>query len=118
VSSIGDAIDAMLALSVVRTAQEAEIPSSVTAQMYANVAVDFGIGLIPIIGDIGDILYKCNTRNTILLEKYLRNRGAANVSVDMVLLLTARQAPLLVRRLTMRMAPTSHNRPSHPNPRG
>jgi hypothetical protein len=43
--------------------------------MYANMAVDFGIGLVPVIGDIVDAWFKCNTRNNVLLERYLREKG-------------------------------------------
>jgi len=43
--------------------------------MYTNVAIDFGIGLIPVVGDFADAWFKCNTRNNILLERYLRERG-------------------------------------------
>jgi len=43
--------------------------------MYANMALDFGIGLVPVIGDIADAFFKCNTRNNILLERYLREKG-------------------------------------------
>lgn len=43
--------------------------------MYANMALDFGIGLVPVIGDIADAWFKCNTRNNVLLERYLREKG-------------------------------------------
>lgn len=43
--------------------------------MYTNMALDFGIGLVPIIGDLADAWFKCNTRNNILLERFLRERG-------------------------------------------
>jgi len=46
--------------------------------MYTNLIIDFGIGLIPILGDFADAWFKCNTRNNILLERYLRERGAKN----------------------------------------
>ena len=39
-------------------------------------AFDFGIGLIPVVGDLADAWFKCNTRNNILLERFLRERGA------------------------------------------
>lgn len=42
-------------------------------------AVDFAIGLVPFIGDLADAVYKCNTRNVILLEKVLRERGAKRI---------------------------------------
>ncbi len=47
--------------------------------MVLNMAIDFGIGLVPFIGDIADAVYKCNTRNVILLEKVLRERGAKRI---------------------------------------
>lgn len=44
-------------------------------RMKMNIAIDFAIGLVPFIGDIADAMYKCNTRNVVLLEKELRERG-------------------------------------------
>jgi hypothetical protein len=38
-------------------------------------ALDFGIGLVPVIGDIADAWFKCNTRNNVLLERFLREKG-------------------------------------------
>jgi len=43
--------------------------------MYANLAIDFGIGLIPILGDLADILFKANSRNYKLLYIYLEKKG-------------------------------------------
>jgi hypothetical protein len=42
--------------------------------MLMNVVLDCVIGFIPFIGDIADAIYKCNTRNAILLEKHLRDK--------------------------------------------
>jgi Domain of unknown function (DUF4112) len=43
--------------------------------MYTNLAIDFGIGLVPVLGDFADAWFKCNTRNNMLLERYLREKG-------------------------------------------
>lgn len=51
------------------------LPISVTRRMKMNVILAFVIGLVPIAGDIADILYKCNTRNALLLEQELLKRG-------------------------------------------
>ena len=40
-----------------------------------NILIDFGIGLIPILGDIGDAFFRCNTRNAALLYNHLKVRG-------------------------------------------
>lgn len=44
--------------------------------MMINVLIDFVIGLVPFIGDVADAVYKCNTRNAVILEKHLREKGA------------------------------------------
>jgi Domain of unknown function (DUF4112) len=69
----------MLALMVIRTASEANLPPNVRAQMMFNVAVDFVVGLIPFLGDLADMAFKANTRNAIVLENFLRERGAENL---------------------------------------
>lgn len=66
-------------MMVIRTASEVGLPPSVKAQMVLNVIADFVIGLIPFLGDILDIAFKANTRNAIVLEEYLRQRGAENI---------------------------------------
>lgn len=69
-------------MMVIRTASEANLPTSVKLQMVFNVIIDFVIGLIPFLGDLLDIAFKANTRNAIVLEDYLRQRGAANIAAQ------------------------------------
>ncbi|CAI5757594.1 unnamed protein product [Candida verbasci] len=73
---IGDFFAFYLAYLLVRKAKKIEggIPKSLETEMMANVMFDFGIGLIPFFGDFINVLYKCNSRNFILLEKYLVNK--------------------------------------------
>ncbi|KAI5807006.1 hypothetical protein EDC01DRAFT_637810 [Geopyxis carbonaria] len=77
--AIGDVVDTMLALMVIRTASEVGLPSTVKIQMLFNVLFDFVLGLVPILGDLADLAYKANTRNALLLEDFLRTRGAMNI---------------------------------------
>ncbi|KAJ5939122.1 hypothetical protein N7466_002256 [Penicillium verhagenii] len=79
---IGDAGDAALAMMVVRTCEgiEGGLPSRLRYMMLVNVIIDFFIGLVPFIGDIADAVYKANTRNAVLLEKHLRQKGAKALS--------------------------------------
>lgn len=55
---------------------EGGLPPSLHMKMLLNVVIDFLIGLVPFLGDIADAVYKCNTRNAVLLEKHLREKGA------------------------------------------
>jgi hypothetical protein len=50
--------------------------------MYFNIVLDFGIGIIPLIGDLADAAYRVNTRNAVELEKYLRQKGAAAIKAQ------------------------------------
>lgn len=81
VHSFGDAIDAFLALLVVMSANKVEgrLPGSVLFHMLFNVFLDFAIGLLPFVGDLADAMYKCNTRNAVLLEKFLKQRAKTNL---------------------------------------
>jgi hypothetical protein len=44
--------------------------------MYLNIILDFGVGLVPFLGDVADALFRANTRNAVVLEKHLRDKGA------------------------------------------
>lgn len=56
------------------------LPARLRMHMMINIIFDFIIGLVPFVGDIMDAAYKCNTRNAVILEKYLREKGARNAS--------------------------------------
>ena len=45
--------------------------------MMWNIMLDFGIGLIPFVGDLADALYRANTRNAWLLDAYLAEKSNA-----------------------------------------
>lgn len=51
------------------------LPPHIYSRMILNIVFDFVIGLVPFIGDLADALYKCNTRNAVLLENHLREKG-------------------------------------------
>ena len=44
------------------------VSSKVVTKMAANIAIEFMIGWIPVIGDIFDVLWKANKRNVELIE--------------------------------------------------
>ncbi|KAJ5152303.1 hypothetical protein N7492_010598 [Penicillium capsulatum] len=78
---IGDVGDAGLAMMVVKTCEgiEGGLPARLRYAMLVNVIIDFIIGLVPFIGDLADAVYKCNTRNAVILEKHLREKGAKTI---------------------------------------
>jgi hypothetical protein len=38
--------------------------------MVLNAAIDMGVGLVPLLGDIADVAWKANLRNLDLLERH------------------------------------------------
>lgn len=67
-----------MALMVLRTCEQIQggLPADVKSRMYINIVLDFGLGLVPFLGDLADAMYKANTRNAVVLEKHLRAKGA------------------------------------------
>ncbi|KAJ5101821.1 Protein of unknown function DUF4112 [Penicillium alfredii] len=79
---IGDVGDAAFAMMVVRNCEEIDggLPAHLRMKMVINVIIDFIIGLVPFLGDLADAVYKCNTRNAVILEHHLRSKGAKVIS--------------------------------------
>ncbi|KAJ5799751.1 uncharacterized protein N7518_001819 [Penicillium psychrosexuale] len=79
---IGDIGDAALAMMVVKSCEgiEGGLPAALRMKMLINVILDFVLGLVPFIGDLADAVYKANTRNAVILETHLRQKGAKAAS--------------------------------------
>lgn len=69
----GDAAGMALAYLVMREAGKVSggLPSHLGFLMLLNILLDFGVGLVPFLGDMADAWFKCNTRNLRLLEVHL-----------------------------------------------
>ena len=50
--------------------------------MLLNMALSAGIGLVPVVGDVGIAVFKTNSRNAALLEEYLRIRGEEYLKLE------------------------------------
>ncbi|EWZ35065.1 hypothetical protein IWW34DRAFT_847503 [Fusarium oxysporum f. sp. albedinis] len=81
IPAIGDVLDMLLALLVMRTCMKIDggLPTSVKSRMMFNIIIDFVIGIVPFAGDIVDAAFKANTRNAALLEQHLREEGRKNL---------------------------------------
>src|SRR6188508_3672425 len=67
----GDLVSGGLGLLVVVRAAQRGLPTVVLARMLVNVALDFAVGAIPIIGDIFDMAFKSNARNVAIMRRYV-----------------------------------------------
>jgi hypothetical protein len=99
----GDLVGAALGLYVVAEAWRRRAPKVLIARMLLNLSVDLLSGLVPVLGDIWDFLFRANTRNLELLQR--RSHGSAAhagpgdwlvVGAAGALFLGALSAPVLV----------------------
>jgi hypothetical protein len=77
VPGIGDVLSGGLGLLVVARAVQRGVPNVILARMLVNVALDFAIGSVPVIGDAFDLWYKSNARNVSLLRRYADDPNAS-----------------------------------------
>ncbi|CAN5151191.1 hypothetical protein BH10PSE7_BH10PSE7_40660 [soil metagenome] len=68
---IGDLMTLGVSLYAVCEAYRIGIPRGVLLKMMANVAIDTGLGAVPLVGDVFDLFFKSNTRNLHLLLDHL-----------------------------------------------
>jgi len=66
----GDIVTAGLSTYMVWIAVQMKMPREVISRMITNIVLDFFIGIIPLIGDFSDFVFKANTKNLQLLEEY------------------------------------------------
>jgi Domain of unknown function (DUF4112) len=76
VPGAGDLVTMGISIYVLAEAARLGLPREVLLKMAGNIAIDTGIGAIPIVGDIFDMFFKSNTKNlSLLLEAIGRNNS-------------------------------------------
>jgi len=64
----GDLIGSLLGLYVVGLAVQRKTSPVIIARMLLNLALDAGLGVVPIVGDLADFAFKANEKNLALLS--------------------------------------------------
>ena len=64
---VGDLIGSVIGLYVVVVAMRRKVSPVVIARMLLNLAVDAGVGFVPLLGDVADLAFKANEKNFALL---------------------------------------------------
>jgi len=77
IPGIGDAAGAVLAAWILVEAFRMGASRATLVRMAGNVALDAGLGVIPVLGDIFDFAWKANLRNVALLERHLAGPAQA-----------------------------------------
>lgn len=70
---IGDVAAGLISGYIIIKALLMGLPIFVIARMVLNMVIEGVIGVIPIVGDIFDFIFKSNRRNVRLMQEYLQN---------------------------------------------
>lgn len=77
VPGIGDALATLLSAQIVVLAARVGVPVGVLVRMLGNILLDAAVGVVPLLGDIFDVVFRSNQRNLALLERHARTDPGA-----------------------------------------
>jgi hypothetical protein len=86
VPGIGDIAGGLLAGYGLVLAARLRAPVPILMRMLANIAIDTIGGVVPLLGDLFDTQFRANTRNLILLERWLEDPHGSRRRSVLVLL--------------------------------
>jgi len=76
IPGVGDSLTALPQLYLVFEALRMKLGTGIILKMLLNVALDWLIGSIPVIGDLFDLAFKSNLRNARLVAEAIRQKRA------------------------------------------
>jgi hypothetical protein len=68
---VGDALTSIVSLYILSAASRFGIPRVTLARMALNIAIDWMVGSVPLLGDLFDVYWKSNQRNVSLLRRHV-----------------------------------------------
>lgn len=74
IPEVGDLVTTSFGLYVVWVAWRERVPLPVIARMMLNLGIDALVGIVPILGDLFDFVFRAHSRNLALLEARLPTR--------------------------------------------
>lgn len=73
IPGIGDLAGAAFSSYIILEARRLGTPLVILMRMAINVLIETAVGVIPVVGDLFDFVWKANQRNVQLLEDHLNN---------------------------------------------
>jgi hypothetical protein len=85
VPGIGDTVTTLMSLYIVKEARALGAPRHLILRMLGNVALDGVVGVVPLAGDLFDVMWRANRRNMELLRDWLdknerKQRGRVEIT--------------------------------------
>lgn len=72
---VGDLITSLTGLYIIHQARKLGATRWTMTRMLINWGIDTGIGAVPVVGDVFDVMFKSNTKNVKLLIADLERRA-------------------------------------------
>ena len=82
IPAVGDTVTALVSLYPLSVARRHKLGGWVQAKILGNIAMDWVVGLVPLVGDLFDVGYKANSRNLRVIERAAERRGLVPPVVD------------------------------------
>ena len=76
---VGDLATALLSCAIIVQAHLMGLPKIVQLRMLINVGIDLLVGVVPVLGDAADVVWRSNSRNFALLERHAARPHAASL---------------------------------------
>jgi hypothetical protein len=70
IPGLGDTLTSVVSLYILKVASLRGVPRVVLARMALNIAIDYLLGTVPVVGDAFDIYWKANLKNVELLRRH------------------------------------------------
>ncbi len=81
---IGNVLGLMLSFYIIWIAKQVNATDKDITLMMINIMLDFFLGIIPIIGFVGDAIFKANKKNLKILEKYIEKEVSTVLEAEIV----------------------------------
>ncbi len=96
VPGVGDAVTGTGSIALLLLALRERVPTVILGRMLLNIAVDLVVGVIPVVGDVFDVLFRANRLNLALVEQYRRGAGGAPTRTDYLIVTAGIVLSLLI----------------------
>jgi Domain of unknown function (DUF4112) len=73
VPGVGDLFTMGISLYMLAEAHRLGAPKPLLLKMAGNIAIDTGLGAVPLVGDVFDLFFKSNSKNAKLLVEHLES---------------------------------------------
>lgn len=71
IPGLGDTLTSFVSLYILQVARRHGVSRLTMARMGANIALDYVVGIVPVVGDAFDVSWKANLKNVELLRRHI-----------------------------------------------